>query len=627
MRKKKIISALLVLLLLLLALPLEVYAATTYQAIKLRRGTAAAWTAANPVLADGEPGYATDTQILKIGDGLTHWEDLPSISAGGDGGTTTSLPWDNVTDKPAFGTAALQNVGTLTNGRYCTYVTGTGIVCASEVGESGAINWDNVAITGGLIEGVSSASAASVHAASYVASPTIKIEGGPSGVGWIKGGDEYFSFISSRGTLWSPDNVGMFDFLVGTLGSGYQTKEMFMVRIDAAPPANWLFKSYGNGDFHTAGNIVPAGITLDGETITSWDNLVVSGVGDDLGDATSADVATLFSGSGDYLKSDGTRGTPSGAGTGTTISILKGDGAGGFDNAIAGTDYATPAALESKQDGSAMLSDLSDASLGSDLIVEDSRGIKFGTDNDIVLRFDPALDKFAFMLDNVSILGTISKAGVLQFNEVYADLFSSTCNPADNECYVNAYNAGSPAQDNVGTCGFSGAGDAWGCWTTSGFVTYGTGSGGTIPAGDDVVVDAAGEIAVDTTADTDQFLYYTSAVNVLTPLETKGFTIYSPTADHRVDFKLLGQAWTLRTLACKTDTGTIAVDLQECGSDGTSSCATTGLSVTADSDGEIDAVPSDASVAANAWLLFVMSSPSGTPGRLSCSWAYTVTRQ
>jgi hypothetical protein len=41
--------------------------------IKLRRGTAAQWTSANPVLAAGEIGIETDTQRSKYGDGTTAW--------------------------------------------------------------------------------------------------------------------------------------------------------------------------------------------------------------------------------------------------------------------------------------------------------------------------------------------------------------------------------------------------------------------------------------------------------------------------------------------------------------------------------------------------------------------------
>jgi hypothetical protein len=46
------------------------------QQIQLRRSTAAAWTAANPVLAQGEVGVETDTGRFKFGDGSTVWMSL-----------------------------------------------------------------------------------------------------------------------------------------------------------------------------------------------------------------------------------------------------------------------------------------------------------------------------------------------------------------------------------------------------------------------------------------------------------------------------------------------------------------------------------------------------------------------
>lgn len=45
--------------------------------IQYRRGTAAEWTAANTLLAEGEPALETDTGYLKIGDGITAWNSLP----------------------------------------------------------------------------------------------------------------------------------------------------------------------------------------------------------------------------------------------------------------------------------------------------------------------------------------------------------------------------------------------------------------------------------------------------------------------------------------------------------------------------------------------------------------------
>lgn len=52
--------------------------------IKLRRGTSSEWTATNPTLKDGEPGFELDTGKLKIGNGSGVWTDLPYLT--GDGG-------------------------------------------------------------------------------------------------------------------------------------------------------------------------------------------------------------------------------------------------------------------------------------------------------------------------------------------------------------------------------------------------------------------------------------------------------------------------------------------------------------------------------------------------------------
>lgn len=65
---------------------------------KLKRGTEARWAEVNPILAQGEPGFVYDTNRLKIGDGITHWNDLPYI----DGKREVSN-YDFVTDFPVIG--------------------------------------------------------------------------------------------------------------------------------------------------------------------------------------------------------------------------------------------------------------------------------------------------------------------------------------------------------------------------------------------------------------------------------------------------------------------------------------------------------------------------------------------
>jgi hypothetical protein len=45
--------------------------------IQIRRGTASQWASTNPILADGELGFETDTKKGKLGNGVTAWNSLP----------------------------------------------------------------------------------------------------------------------------------------------------------------------------------------------------------------------------------------------------------------------------------------------------------------------------------------------------------------------------------------------------------------------------------------------------------------------------------------------------------------------------------------------------------------------
>ena len=48
--------------------------------LTIRRGTASEWESANPVLLEGEPGYVTDSQTIKFGDGVTSFSSLENYS-------------------------------------------------------------------------------------------------------------------------------------------------------------------------------------------------------------------------------------------------------------------------------------------------------------------------------------------------------------------------------------------------------------------------------------------------------------------------------------------------------------------------------------------------------------------
>lgn len=71
---------------------------------------------------------------------------------------------------------------------------------------------------------------------------------------------------------------------------------------------------------HTAGSTTEPGVGASWATVWAESG----GAGDDLGDATATDIAALFSAGGDYLKADGSTGTPAG-GDGITHATSDGN--------------------------------------------------------------------------------------------------------------------------------------------------------------------------------------------------------------------------------------------------------------------------------------------------------------
>lgn len=76
--------------------------------LQFRRGSAATWTAVNPVLTAGEPGFETSTGFEKRGDGSTPWAALnyfvpASLPQAGD--TGPSLPVGSFVASPSWGAA------------------------------------------------------------------------------------------------------------------------------------------------------------------------------------------------------------------------------------------------------------------------------------------------------------------------------------------------------------------------------------------------------------------------------------------------------------------------------------------------------------------------------------------
>jgi hypothetical protein len=59
--------------------------------IQIRRDTASHWSNNNPVLALGEMGFDTTNRQIRVGDGVTPWNDLEILSSG----PATGISYDN----------------------------------------------------------------------------------------------------------------------------------------------------------------------------------------------------------------------------------------------------------------------------------------------------------------------------------------------------------------------------------------------------------------------------------------------------------------------------------------------------------------------------------------------------
>ena len=121
--------------------------------IQIRRDTAANWTSANTVLAQGELGAETDTSKIKIGDGSTAWSSLAYLID--VGGYLTATSTNTLTNKTIRDTVyalsgaafdatngAVQTKTLATNTTFTDSLSsGDAIVLQLEAGASYTVTW------------------------------------------------------------------------------------------------------------------------------------------------------------------------------------------------------------------------------------------------------------------------------------------------------------------------------------------------------------------------------------------------------------------------------------------------------------------------------------------------------
>ena len=183
--------------------------------IQYRRDTAANWTSVNPVLAEGEPGYETDTGKFKVGTGSATWTALsyasgpagatgPTGAAGATGATgATGAAGVGV---PVGGTAG-QVLSKIDATNYNTqWITAGGSGTVTSIGGTGTVNGLTLTGTvttsgnltlGGTLSGI--ANTALTNSAITINGTSTSL-GGSISVGTVTGVTATSPVVSSGGT-------------------------------------------------------------------------------------------------------------------------------------------------------------------------------------------------------------------------------------------------------------------------------------------------------------------------------------------------------------------------------------------------------------------------------------------
>jgi hypothetical protein len=262
--------------------------------IKLRRDTAANWTAVNPTLAMGEPGLETDTLKIKYGDGTNPWVLLPYPS-----NLVTTVGASNLTGTTLAGnvySSSLTTVGTLVNLTVTNPIFGSvtgsagsaALATSIGLGSANQILYQTSANTTGFLPVPSSANTYLQWTGSaFTWSNSASVAQAPQLSGTYIASNVVGSSLTSVGVLTGLTSSGAVSITNNTAATTYQTGALVV-----GGGVGITGNTYIHGNLVVDGSITGA----NGETITG--NLSVSGsatVGNISTKAFSVAMATALS--------------------------------------------------------------------------------------------------------------------------------------------------------------------------------------------------------------------------------------------------------------------------------------------------------------------------------------------
>lgn len=228
---------------------------------QFRRGTALQWTSANPILAAGEMGIETDTDLFKLGDGVNTWNNLPyggiqgtpgSTGATGVAGATGATGAAGSTGATGAGATGATGVGA-TGSIGPQGITGaTGATGAAGVGATGATgvagNLGATGATGVAVVGATGATGAAGDAGAAGATGATGLTGATGATG-TQGATGLTGATGAQGSQGVPgESSSIFNYKVNSATSGDPTSQHIIYNAATQIEATALHVSHIDGD-------------------------------------------------------------------------------------------------------------------------------------------------------------------------------------------------------------------------------------------------------------------------------------------------------------------------------------------------------------------------------------------
>lgn len=265
--------------------------------IQLRNDTDSNWANVDPILAQGEPGYETNTGKIKYGDGVSAWSALPYFATGGGGNTTPGGPNNSIqfnangtfSGSSFFSVDTTNSIVNVSGSVAATYFIGDGSQLTNLPGANLANYAGNIVPAANNVYSLGNAT--NQWAELWVSNSTIYIGGLPLSsndgnltfnglpvVSQSNTGNTSITNLDVTGTAYIPDlnsNTMIANFIAGDGSQIYNIQYTSVIGAYGDANVSAFLPSYDGeltsltGDVTTAANVTAAYFVGDGSQLTN----------------------------------------------------------------------------------------------------------------------------------------------------------------------------------------------------------------------------------------------------------------------------------------------------------------------------------------------------------------------